>query len=745
MPADDLVLNVRQIANYPAATLAPNSAAILMQTAGLGSPYASITPALFVGTALANGGNMAIAGKLAVQAISGGSAQFSNAVVNLFAADQASVSDLCITFGTIGGVPIASAADLAALAAKTVASFNGRSGNVRLWIDDIICAGGAPIYSPRFTGSPRAETPPPTSNSSRLATTCWVHATITAYLSGLVGVTSFNTRTGDVVLTTDDITGAGGATEAELTAAIATLAPLDSPILVGFPTAPTMPLGNDSGSIATTAFVQNALNASVAGVASFNGRTGVVVLTTADITAAGGAPIASPALTGVPTGPTATVGTNTTQLATTAFVEASLSATGVSSFNTRTGVVTLTGADITGAGGALLLSPAFSGVPTGPTAAVSTSTTQLATTAFVQAAITAIDAGVLSFNGRTGVVALNQNDISAANGALLTSPTFSGVPSAPTAAPGTSTTQIATTGFVMAQIAASAVASFNGRSGAVTLTTADVTGAGGAPIASPTFTGVPAGPTAAPGTNTTQLASTAFVAAATAGSTNRILRVVRRAIGNGTYVPSAGMTFVLVELGGAGGGGGGAIFAGAAGSGACGGGGGSGSYAVGIATAAQVGAGIAVTLGLAGTGGPGASAGTAGGTTTFGGLMTAPGGAGGATMGGTIAFYSVSGGVGGSPGSNSLGGVNFPGNGGTAGITINGAFSLGGQGGAGIYGGGPNTIPVLPSGSAQGGPQGFAGAGGSGAGTAGAAGGSASATGGSGGPGWCMVTEFCTQ
>ncbi len=37
-----------------------------------------------------------------------------------------------------------------------------------------------------------------------------------------------------------------------------------------------------------------------------------------------------------------------------------------------------------------------------------------------------------------------------------------------------------------------------------------------APLASPTFTGTPAGPTAAPGTNTTQIASTAFVAAAVA-------------------------------------------------------------------------------------------------------------------------------------------------------------------------------------------------------------------------------------
>ncbi len=50
---------------------------------------------------------------------------------------------------------------------------------------------------------------------------------------------------------------------------------------------------------------------------------------------------------------------------------------------------------------------------------------------------------------------------------------------------------------------------------------ADVTGlvtdlAAKAPLASPTLTGVPAAPTAAPGTNTTQLATTAFVTAAVA-------------------------------------------------------------------------------------------------------------------------------------------------------------------------------------------------------------------------------------
>jgi hypothetical protein len=63
-----------------------------------------------------------------------------------------------------------------------------------------------------------------------------------------------------------------------------------------------------------------ALAASVAGVATFNGRTGSVTLLASDLSAAGGALLASPAFTGTPTAPTAALNTSTTQLATTAFV-----------------------------------------------------------------------------------------------------------------------------------------------------------------------------------------------------------------------------------------------------------------------------------------------------------------------------------------------------------------------------------------------------------------------------------------
>jgi len=83
------------------------------------------------------------------------------------------------------------------------------------------------------------------------------------------------------------------------------------------------------------------------------------------------------------------------------------------------------------------------------------------------------------------------------------SPAFTGTPTAPTAANGTSTTQIATTQFV-----ANAVNSINL--------------SGYAQLANATFTGNVAGPTANLGTNTTQLATTAFVQNTFADTSNSL-------------------------------------------------------------------------------------------------------------------------------------------------------------------------------------------------------------------------------
>jgi hypothetical protein len=380
--------------------------------------------------------------------------------------------------------------------------------------------GGAPINSPAFQGVP---TVPSITNDNQhdwqIANTAFVQDVVNCRINGLLHahpfVWSFNGRIGNVCLTIDDVNAALTSPGAipittnpplgDASTRIATTlfvdgsvedlrnwveqqnfafdqqltayAPLASPQFSGIPTAPTAPPATSTGQLATTAYVMAAVQASTSGVVSFNGRTGIVDLLDTDITNAGGALLVSPVFTGTPQAPTAVAGTDTAQLATCAFVlnELGGASIGVMSFNGRGGAVVLTGADITGAGGALLAGPAFSGTPTAPTAASGDASQQLATTAFVTSAIAALSIGVSSFNSRTGAVTLTTNDISAAGGAVLASPIFSGQPTAPTASPGTSTTQLSTTAFVMAAIAAATgVSSFNGRAGAVTLTSADV-------------------------------------------------------------------------------------------------------------------------------------------------------------------------------------------------------------------------------------------------------------------------------
>jgi hypothetical protein len=81
------------------------------------------------------------------------------------------------------------------------------------------------------------------------------------------------------------------------------------------------------------------------GVSSVFGRTNAVVAVSGDYTVAqvtGAAPLASPTFTGIPAAPTAAASTNTTQLATTAFVTAALAAAG-----SAAGIVTYSGPSLT--------------------------------------------------------------------------------------------------------------------------------------------------------------------------------------------------------------------------------------------------------------------------------------------------------------------------------------------------------------------------------------------------------------
>jgi hypothetical protein len=533
MPADDLVLNVKQIAGYPDAGIAIGTDTLLLQRGGLGGPYLSIAPDALVSSALSTSGVPADAqpGQLFADGFSTplrgwwmwnayGSVSSPGATLRVatgpsagmlfdanvgwqfsYAGPGGALTPITwaypLTLSTSGHMSIADQIELGrdpaapleavtlqfveCLRAMSVTSFNMRFGDIMLNRDDIICAGGAPIWSPCFQGAPRAPTPDPSSWSDLIATTAFVQGAIATLVTGGGLVASFNGRSGAVTLTADDVVAANPP-----------YAPLASPDFSGVPTAPTAAEGSATGQIATTAFVQSAIAGGTAGVVSFNGRVGLVVLSGADISGAGGALLASPAFSGAPTAPTAAPGTSTAQLATTAYVLANA--------------------------GAPLNSPAFTGTPTAPTAAPGTNTLQLATTAYVLSEIAAFNTGVTSFNGRSGAVSLIANDISAAGGAVLASPAFTGTPTAPTAAPATSTTQLATTAFVMAAIVAapSGVSTFNGRSGAVTLILNDLTAAGGAPIASPTFTGSPLSTTPPAADSTTRIATTAFVAAAIA-------------------------------------------------------------------------------------------------------------------------------------------------------------------------------------------------------------------------------------
>ena len=194
------------------------------------------------------------------------------------------------------------------------------------------------------------------------------------------------------------------------------------------------------------------------------------------------APLASPALTGTPTAPTATAGTSTTQVATTAFVGtavANLVGTAAEALNTlgelsdaladdpnfATTIATSIGAK------APIASPTFTGTVTLPNGTVSTA--MVADSAITSDKIadgTIVDADI------NATAAIAQSKISGltsdlADKAPLASPALTGVPTAPTAAANTNTTQVATTAFAKAEADAAEQAA---KDYADALTTADV-------------------------------------------------------------------------------------------------------------------------------------------------------------------------------------------------------------------------------------------------------------------------------
>lgn len=226
------------------------------------------------------------------------------------------------------------------------------------------------------------------------------------------------------------------------------------------------------------------------------------------------APIASPTFTGVPAAPTATIGTNTTQIATTAFVAAAVGASSsgladpggngivkrtslgitavalAADVNTTLGYTAANDALVAHLAGIETVSGAktFSVSPVVPTASALDNTTKAASTAYADAAVLVEKTRALAAEALL---------------APLASPALTGNPTAPTQAALNNSTRVSTTAYADAAVA-------------VETTRATTAEALKAPLASPALTGVPTSPTAAGGTNTTQVATTAFVTAAIA-------------------------------------------------------------------------------------------------------------------------------------------------------------------------------------------------------------------------------------
>lgn len=207
---------------------------------------------------------------------------------------------------------------------------------------------------------------------------------------------------------------------------------------------------------------------------------------------------------------------------------------------------------------------------------------------------------------------------------------------------------------------------------------------------------------------------------------------------SGTYTPSAGMLYCVVEAVGGGGGGGGV--AGSSGSIFTGAGGGAGGYSSSILTAADIGASKAVTIGAAGAGATtGANTGGTGGDTSLGSLVVAKGGIGG--TGGSSSAVAT----GGAGGAASSGTGTFKHNGAPGGsgfystsLTI---IGLSGFGGSSRFGGGAPAASNV-AGANPGVAASLYGSGGGGGYVNNS---TATTTGGAGSAGLVLIREFCSQ
>jgi len=274
-----------------------------------------------------------------------------------------------------------------------------------------------------------------------------------------------------------------------------------SPEFVGTPVAPTAAVNTNTTQLATTAFVIGQAGSDlplVDGTATVGTSLRYSRQDHKHPTDTTRAPLASPSFTGTPTAPTPAGDSNDTRIATTAFVQGKLTAK------------------------ADLASPALTGTPTAPTAAATTNNTQIATTAFVKTAVNNVttlrnvdtrETNELPsyYSSDANAKQLHYEFKRASAIGISTTGTYCSL--------FTDANWSNTSGGTVRQI----VITNDGRI-FVRFSSSDHTAWRDwvelAPTSSPSFTGTPTAPTAAAGTNNTQLATTAFVTTAVNNKTS---------------------------------------------------------------------------------------------------------------------------------------------------------------------------------------------------------------------------------
>lgn len=367
----------------------------------------------------------------------------------------------------------------------------------------------APLNSPTFTGDPKAPTPALGDNDTSIATTAFVQATLGGVLSksvaGGVNVTLTAVEAGNGILI---FTGA-------LTASINVIVPAT-------PSRPWIVFNNTSG-----AFTLTVKTAAGTGIAVTQGRREILYCDGTNVQIAF-TDFDSVALTGTPTTPTAAADTNTTQIASTAFVLGQASSVsplmnGTAAAGTSPRYSRQDHVHPTDTSRAPLASPVFTGDPQAPTAASGDNDTSLATTAFVQAAL----GGVLS-KSVAGGANVTLTAVEAGNGILVFTGALTAniaviVPTSPTrpwivrnATSGAFTLTVRTAAGVGVAVTQGRSEIVYGDGTNVVLAKTD--------FVSPALTGIPTAPTAPQGTITTQIATTDF--ATQAASDNAVAMAI---------------------------------------------------------------------------------------------------------------------------------------------------------------------------------------------------------------------------